>query len=91
MADDPSIDPAEPSAPTDTPPDLPDPAALVPCRHLRNKGMFVYNGGVYGQPHDDYDNTIYWCVRTMKGFGPDDGMASRDDCSDPERPCYEPF
>jgi hypothetical protein len=89
MADDQPVDLPESSAPpgseaVDTPP-------AVPCRHLRNKGMFVYNGGAFGVPHDDYDNTIYWCVKTMKGFGPDDEMVSRDDCTSAERSCYEPF
>ncbi len=63
----------------------------IPCRHLRNKGMFVYNGEVSSSSHDDYDNTIYWCVKTMKGYGPDDEMVSRDDCTSAERSCYEPF
>ena len=61
----------------------------TPCRHLRNKGMYVYHGGS-GEPHDDYDNTVYWCVKTMKGYGPDDEMVGRDDCNNPERTCYEP-
>jgi hypothetical protein len=52
--------------------------------------MYVYHGGS-GEPHDDYDNTVYWCVKTMKGFGPDDEMVSRDDCTSDERTCYEPF
>jgi hypothetical protein len=48
MADDQPVDLPESSAPpgsetVDTPP-------AVPCRHLRNKGMFVYNGGAFGVP-----------------------------------------
>lgn len=62
-----------------------------PCRHLRNKGMYVYTDGSGGESHDDYDNSIYWCVKTMKDFGPDDEMVGRADCRDPARPCYEPF
>ena len=48
-----------------------------PCRHLRNKGMYVYTDGISGESHDDYDNTIYWCLKTMKSFGPDDEFVSR--------------
>jgi hypothetical protein len=72
--------------------DLPivDPSA-VPCRHLRTKGMYVYTDGSGGEPHDDYDNSIYWCLKTMKGFGPDDDFVGRDDCRNAERPCYEPL
>ncbi len=64
--------------------------ARTPCRHLRNKGMYVYTDGSGGEPHDDYDNTIYWCLKTMKGFGPDDDFVDAEDCRNPSRTCYEP-
>jgi len=63
----------------------------IPCRHLRNKGMYVYTDGVSGESHEDYDNTIFWCLKTMKEFGPDDDLVGRDECQDPERSCYEPL
>ena len=67
-------------------------ASPGPCRHLRNKGMYVYTDGTSsGNTHEDYDNTIYWCDKTLKGFGPDDEMVAGDDCRDPNRSCYEPF
>lgn len=68
----------------------PAPAA-PPCRHLRNKGMYVYTDGAGGQAHDGYDNTIYWCLQSMKGFGPDDELVGVPDCHDPARSCYEPL
>jgi hypothetical protein len=73
------------------PHDLPvvEPAA-VPCRHLRNKGMYVYTDGTGGETHEGYDNTIYWCLRTFKGFGPDDDFVGGAECRDPARSCYEP-
>jgi hypothetical protein len=71
--------------PTALPPDAP-PAS--PCRHLRSKGMYVYTDGLH-DPHGDYDNTIYWCLKTMKGFGPDDDMVNGEDCRNPARTCYE--
>jgi hypothetical protein len=63
----------------------------APCRHLRNKGMYVYTDGVSGESHDGYDNTIYWCLQTMKGFGPDDDFVGGEECRNPGRPCYEPL
>ena len=65
--------------------------ATPACRHLRNKGMYVYTDGQGSEEHDGYDNTIFWCLQTMKGFGPDDDFVSRDDCRNPARPCYEPL
>jgi hypothetical protein len=63
----------------------------VPCRHLRNKGMYVYTDGVGREAHPDYDNTIYWCLKTMKEFGPDDDFVGGEECRSPTRSCYEPF
>ena len=47
------------------------------CRHLRSKGMYVYTDGVDMGFDHDYDNTIYWCLKTMKSFGPDDEMVEK--------------
>ena len=63
----------------------------VPCRHLRNKGMYVYTDGLGGEPHEDYDNSIFWCLKTMKEFGPDDDVVGREDCHNAARSCYEPL
>ena len=60
------------------------------CEHLRHKGMYVYTDGS-GQDHSDYDNTIYWCLKSMKSFGPDDDMVDRQACCDAARSCYEPL
>jgi hypothetical protein len=74
-------------------PDAPSPdsppaeATASPCRHLRSKGMYVYTDG-QTPAHDDYDNTIYWCLKTMKGFGPDDDMVNGEECRNPARSCY---
>jgi hypothetical protein len=74
--------------PEDQPPANP-PAA--PCCHLRSKGMYVYTDRQTAPSHDDYDNTIYWCLKTMKNFGPDDGLVEGPECSSPGRSCYEPL
>jgi hypothetical protein len=88
MADDPSPSIEPEAGPEES--GSADRSVCAPCRSLRNKGMYVYNGE-YSNPHEDYDNTIYWCVKTQKGFGPDDEMVSREDCTNTERVCYEPL
>ena len=78
---------AEPGA---LPPATP---AAAPCRHLRNKGMYVYSDGSdesTGYDEDD-DHSVYWCLKTMKNFGPDDEMVAGRDCRNPSRSCYEPL
>ena len=50
--------------------------------------MYVYTDGP-AESHGDYDNTIYWCLRTHKSFGPDDDLVQKDHCCDPSRSCYE--
>jgi hypothetical protein len=73
--------------------DDPTPAteSKVPCRHLRSKGMYVYND-FQGEPSQgDYDNTVYWCLKTMKSFGPDDELVDGPECRTPGRTCYEPL
>jgi hypothetical protein len=62
-----------------------------PCRHLRSKGMYVYTDGSGGQDHEDYDNTAYWCLKSLKNFGPDDEIVGRPECGNPSRLCYEPI
>jgi len=62
-----------------------------PCRHLRNKGMYIYTDGSQDNAHPEYDNTIYWCLQTMKSFGPDDSLVGGEDCHDTGRSCYEPI
>ena len=80
-APEPAPEPSSPPAPT---------APASPCRHLRSKGMYVYTDGQSFDEHADYDNTIFWCLKTMKSFGPDDDPVHADDCRNPARTCYEP-
>lgn len=70
--------------------DVPTSAPSVPCRHLRSKGMYVYNDGTT-EAHDDYESSIFWCLRTMTGFGPDDDIVDRQGCTCGGRSCYEPI
>jgi hypothetical protein len=67
--------------------DLPIVQTASPCRHLRSKGMYVYTDGYdeHQQENEGYDNTIYWCLKTMKEFGPDDEFVGGPECKNPER------
>jgi hypothetical protein len=66
-------------------------AGAAPCRHLRNKGMYIYNDGRGHDPHSGYDSSIYWCLKTLKNAGPDDEIVGGSDCRDTQRTCYEPL
>lgn len=53
---------------------------LEPCANLRTKKM-------YYQVYDDGSGTAgtgananYWCVRTMKVIGPDEGFVGKQEC-----------
>jgi hypothetical protein len=52
--------------------------------------MYVYTDGSREVDEDD-DTSVYWCLKTMKGFGPDDDIVDRSGCCKPGRPCYEPL
>ena len=61
------------------------------CRHLRSKGMFVYTDVInVDEVEEGYDNTVYWCQKSQKDMGPDQGFVGRQDCRNTERACYEP-
>ena len=60
-----------------------------PCRYLRFKGMYVYTDETSTDEPQDYDNTIFWCQKTLRDMGPDDNFVGRDDCRETGRTCYE--
>ena len=63
-----------------------------PCRHLRSKGMYVHTDRVGQTPYDAADdNSIYWCLHTMKSFGPDDQYVGGCECRNPGRSCHDPI
>jgi hypothetical protein len=72
------------------PPPEPETRPGPPCRHLRHKGMYVYTDGDFNESHDDYDSSLYWCLQSMKCYGPDDDLVDRQGCCNASRPCYEP-
>ena len=59
------------------------------CRHIRSKGMYVYTDVAEFEAHPDYDSTIFWCQKTLKDIGPDQGFVGREDCCETSRRCYE--
>jgi hypothetical protein len=63
----------------------------VPCRYLRTNGMYIFDGRPGDTEDDDYEPSSFWCLRTMKAFGPDDDFVGRRECCDSGRACYEPL
>jgi hypothetical protein len=61
-----------------------------PCRLLGRNGMFIFTDGTSNAATDDSDSGAFWCLKTMKGFGPDDDPVGVADCRNPARSCYEP-
>jgi len=61
-----------------------------PCRHIRHAGMYVYTDGSGGESRDDHGSAMCWCLKTMKGLGPDDDFVNAEECRNPSRSCYEP-
>jgi len=53
--------------------------------------MLVRSDGQGRDSEQDYDNTVYWCQKTMKGFGPDDEMVDGPSCRDLARTCHQPL
>lgn len=78
----------------DTPkpePSSPEAERATPCCRLRHKGMYVYTDAIHSDSApSDYDSTIYWCLKSMTSFGPDDDLVDRESCSKPARSCYQP-
>jgi hypothetical protein len=62
-----------------------------PCRHLRSPGIYLYADEQTRPANDDYDNTQYWCLKTLRSFGPDDEIVNRTQCGNASRNCYEPI
>ena len=89
---DPHHDPAEdaPGAGESAGPPVVDSDAM-PCRHLRNNGMFLHTGGGGTPQPEESSSTVYWCSKTTTGFGPDDDMVGRLDCRNSSRSCYKPL
>jgi hypothetical protein len=51
--------------------------------------MYVYTDDSSTDEPQDYDNTIFWCQKTLRDMGPDDNFVGREDCRETGRTCYE--
>jgi len=51
--------------------------------------MYVYTDDSGSEESSDYDNTIFWCQKTLRDIGPDHGIVGREDCRETVRGCYE--
>ena len=58
------------------------------CVHLRTKRSYISDEPPAAYLTDDVSETGYWCVRTMKVFGPDDNYVCASACG-AHRSCYK--
>jgi hypothetical protein len=61
------------------------------CMNLCCKSMAVYGEAFADDPDFQAGMTDFWCLRTMKGRGPDDGDVSLEQCTLGERTCFQEF
>lgn len=59
------------------------------CANLRTKGMYMPpNPEADGETVQGSATAVFWCLKTMKMTGPDDGFVAREVCI-PGRSCYK--
>jgi hypothetical protein len=61
------------------------------CMFLTCKSMQVWGEDFENDPEFQAGMVEFWCTQTMKAKGPDDGHASLDMCSNPERSCFREY
>ena len=61
------------------------------CINLYCKSMLVYGEAFEMDPEYQEGSTDFTCLCTSKGQGPDGGEVSLDECSNPERTCFQEF
>jgi hypothetical protein len=58
------------------------------CAHLRHKLMYGdARQAIRGEVEDSSDTTVFFCIKTFEGLGPDDKPVSPADCTG-SRACY---
>jgi hypothetical protein len=58
------------------------------CAHIRHKLMYSEKShAVRGMVDDSSDTTVFFCIKTFDGLGPDDQPVSPGDCA-PGRSCF---
>ncbi len=58
------------------------------CQHLRTKASYIPAQRSETTLAESNPTAHYWCLRTMSVIGPDDTLASPDDCTT-HRACFE--
>jgi hypothetical protein len=53
--------------------------------------MLVYGEAFEEDPEYQAGAVDFWCVRTSRHLGPDQGEVSLDACRNPERPCFQEY
>jgi hypothetical protein len=53
--------------------------------------MMVYGENFEQDPEYQSGQVNFWCVKTSKAHGPDQGMVSLEMCRDSQRTCYQEF
>jgi hypothetical protein len=77
------------SQPGDKLPVIDTPA--LACRHLRSNRMYVFTDGRTEETAENFDSTDYWCMQTMKSFGPEGEMVGGRESRHTTRSCYQPL
>jgi len=62
--------------------------AAVRCRHLRTKKSYLAAERIREDSGLPGSTDVYWCLKTLRVSGPDDGLATPQDCV-PSRECFE--
>jgi len=66
------------------------PASDAPCALLRSKGGYLpANPRADNAVPGGSSTAVYWCLKTMKMMGPDEGYVAPDTCV-PGRSCHRP-
>jgi hypothetical protein len=61
------------------------------CKYLSCKAMLVYGENFEQDPEYQAGVTDFWCVHTSRGEGPDGNAVDLEQCSNPERGCFQEF
>jgi hypothetical protein len=55
------------------------------------KSMMVFGEAFESDPEYQAGMTEFWCIRTSKGQGPDGEDANLEQCTNPERGCFQEY
>jgi hypothetical protein len=67
------------------------PQVPLRCIHLQSKAMAVHGEGFENDADFQAGLTDFWCVKSSRAIGPDDGEVGLNACSDPDRGCHEEY